>query len=124
MGAYSGVGAYLSSSGSEVGTYSGGGLIREWGLNRSFTVYLNCCLLYLNYCFCSCYHTMPSAICKLFSEFLIFCNLFEIIAKYEKRGKYLPIMQEATCDNYFTVKCFLKSNIATIYLLTNSFELA
>ena len=38
MGAYSGVGAYLSSSGSEVGTYSGGGLIREWGLNRSFTV--------------------------------------------------------------------------------------
>ena len=38
MGAYSGVGAYLSSSGSEVGAYSGGGLIREWGLNRSFTV--------------------------------------------------------------------------------------
>ena len=39
MGAYSGVGAYLSSSGSEVGAYSGGGLIREWGLNRSFTVF-------------------------------------------------------------------------------------
>ena len=38
MGAYSGVGAYLSSSGSEVGAYSGGGLIRELGLNRSFTV--------------------------------------------------------------------------------------
>ena len=38
MRAYSGVGAYLSSSGSEVGAYSGGGLIREWGLNRSFTV--------------------------------------------------------------------------------------
>ena len=38
MGAHSGVGAYLSSSGSEVGAYSGGGLIREWGLNRSFTV--------------------------------------------------------------------------------------
>ena len=38
MRAYSGVGAYLSSSGSEVGAYSRGGLIREWGLNRSFTV--------------------------------------------------------------------------------------
>ena len=32
MGAYSGVGAYLASSGSEVGDYSGG------GLNQSFTV--------------------------------------------------------------------------------------
>ena len=39
MGAYSRVGAYLSSSGSEVGDYSGGGLIQEWGLNRSFTVF-------------------------------------------------------------------------------------
>ena len=39
MGAYSGVEAYLSSSGSEVGAYSGGGLIREWGHNRSFTVF-------------------------------------------------------------------------------------
>ena len=38
MGAYSGVGAYLSSSGSEVGAYSEGGLIREWGHNRSITV--------------------------------------------------------------------------------------
>ena len=42
MGAYLGVGAYFSSSGSEVGAYSGGGLIREWGLNRSFTVCSNC----------------------------------------------------------------------------------
>ena len=24
----------------------------------------------------SCYHTVPSAICKMFSEFFIFCNLF------------------------------------------------
>ena len=38
MGAYSRVEAYLSSSGSEVGAYSGGPLIREWGLNRSFTI--------------------------------------------------------------------------------------
>ena len=41
MGAYSGVGAYLSSSGSEVGAYSGGGFIREWGHNQSFTVSFN-----------------------------------------------------------------------------------
>ena len=39
MGAYSGVGAYLSSSGTEMGAYSGGGVIREWGLNRSFMVF-------------------------------------------------------------------------------------
>ena len=48
--------------------------------------------------------------------FLIFCSLFtslyasEIIAKYEKRGKYLPILQEAMYDNYFIVKCLLRSN--------------
>ena len=32
MGAYSGVGACLSSSGSEVGAYSGGGLFESAGL--------------------------------------------------------------------------------------------
>ena len=42
MGTYSGVGAYLSSSGSEVGANSGGELIREGGLNRSFKVYTVC----------------------------------------------------------------------------------
>ena len=39
---------------------------------------------------------------------------FPIIAKYEKRGKCLPILYEATCDNYFFVKCLLKSNIARV----------
>ena len=34
---------------------------------------------------CSCNHTLPNAIQEIFSEFSIFCNL---IAKYEKRGKY------------------------------------
>ena len=48
--------------------------------------------------------------------FLIFCSLFtslcasEIIAKYEKRGKYLPILHEAIYDNYFIVKCLFRSN--------------
>ena len=37
----------------------------------------------------SCYRTVPSAIWEIFSEFLI-------TAKYEKRGKYLPILEEAT----------------------------
>ena len=50
---------------------------------------------------CSCYRTVPNAIWEIFSKFLIFV---EIIAKYQKRGKYLPIMHEATCDNYFIVK--------------------
>ena len=45
MGAYSGVGAYLSKWVLGEGAYSGGGgggggggIIREWGLIRSFTV--------------------------------------------------------------------------------------
>ena len=36
--------------------------------------------------------------------------IIKIIAKYEKRGKYLPILHEVTCYNYFIVKCLLKSN--------------
>ena len=32
----------------------------------------------------------------------LICNL--IIARYEKLGKYLPTLHEATCDNYFIVK--------------------
>ena len=26
------------------------------------------------------------------------------MAKYDKRGKYFPILHEATCDNYFIFK--------------------
>ena len=42
----------------------------------------------------------------------------QIIAKHEKRGKYLPILHEATCDNYFIVKWLLKSNVARAILPT------
>ena len=35
----------------------------------------------------------------------------EIIPKYEKIGKYLPILHEENCDDYFVVKCLLKSNV-------------
>ena len=55
---------------------------------------------------CSCYRTVPRAIWEILSEFVIFCNL--LTAKSEKRGKYLPILHEATCDNYFIVKCLSK----------------
>ena len=42
----------------------------------------------------------------------------ESIIKYKKRGTYLPILHEATSDNYFIVKCLLKPNVATGFLLT------
>ena len=45
-------------------------------------------------------------------------QLVQIIAKYKKRGIYLPILHEATCDIYFIVKCLLKSNLARVSLLT------
>ena len=35
-------------------------------------------------------------------------EIVEIRKKYEKREKYLPILNGATCDNYFIVKCLLK----------------
>ena len=46
----------------------------------------------------------------IFSKFPIFWSLFWNKTKYEKRGKYLPILHAATCDNYIIVKCLLKSN--------------
>ena len=55
------------------------------------------------------YRTVPRAIWQIFSSFLI--------AKYEKLGKYLPILHEATCNDYFIVKCLLKSNVARVILL-------
>ena len=51
------------------------------------------------------------------SWYLLVCKLAQtnfkkvlnkITAKYEKRGKYLPILREATCNNYFIVKCLFK----------------
>ena len=42
---------------------------------------------------------------------LISLKASEIIAKYEKQGKYLPILHETKCDNYFIAKCLLKSNL-------------
>ena len=50
--------------------------------------------------------------------------LQQIIAKYEKGGKYMLILHEATCDSYFVVKWLLKSNVARTILLTNWSELA
>ena len=33
--------------------------------------------------------------------------IWQITAKYEKRGKYLPILHEETCNNHFIVKRML-----------------
>ena len=97
------------------------------------------CIYFYALTISSCSHTMPSAIWEIFSEFLTFCNIFKeplgewknrktyearkIIAKYEKQGKYVPILHEATYNNYFIVKCLLKSNVARVILLTNCIEL-
>ena len=47
-------------------------------------------------------------------------NIFRVsdIIKYEKRGKYLPVMPKVKYDNYFIVKCLLKSNVARVISLT------
>ena len=61
---------------------------------------------------------------KYFASFPYFATYFtslqasEIVAKYEKRGKYLSILHEATCDNYLIVKYLLKSNVSRVMLLT------
>ena len=67
---------------------------------------------------------------KYFPSFPYFATYFtslqakEVTAKYEKRGKYLPILQEATCDNYFIVKCLFKLNVSRVILLTSCNEFA
>ena len=49
-----------------------------------------------------------------FATYLTSLSASEIIKNCKKRGKYLPILHQATCDNYFIVKCFLKSNASRI----------
>ena len=39
----------------------------------------------------------------------------EMIAKYEKRGKYMSILHETTYDKYFMVNCLLKLNMARVF---------
>ena len=51
------------------------------------------------------------------SNFFIFYKLF-----HEPLVKW--VLQDATCDNYFIVKCLFKSNELTVILLTNCIELA
>ena len=41
----------------------------------------------------------------------------ETIAKYEKGGKYLPTLQDATGNNYSSVKSILKSNVTGAWLI-------
>ena len=51
---------------------------------------------------------MSSAIWEIYTS--LYAS--KIIAKYERQGKYLSILHEAMCNNYFIVKCLLKSNVA------------
>ena len=46
---------------------------------------------------------LPGAECNTRNIFAV-SYIWQITAKYEKRGKYLPILHEETCDNYFIVK--------------------
>ena len=57
----------------------------------------------------SSYRKVPNTILwKIFSKFLIFF----------KREKYFRILREATCDNYFIIKCLFKSNMARLFFNT------
>ena len=53
---------------------------------------------------------------KYFPSISHFVYFLKTTAKYKKGVKYMPILHEATCDNYFTFKCLLKSNIARVIL--------
>ena len=44
-------------------------------------------------------------------------------SKIRETGKYLPILHEATCNNYVIVKCLMKLNVHRVILLTNCIEL-
>ena len=48
----------------------------------------------------------------------------EIIPKYEKREKYLSILHEATCDDYFINRYLLKSSVPSVTLHINCIKLA
>ena len=54
----------------------------------------------------------------LYKQVKVFTQNSKIIANNKKRGKYLAMLYEATSDNYFIIKCLLKSNIARVILLT------
>ena len=75
------------------------------------------CNLY--YYFICNYRTVRTAIWEVFSKFATyFTSLYtsEIIAKYEKLGKYFLILREAACNSYFIDRWLLKSIIARIIL--------
>ena len=60
--------------------------------------------------------------CHIFATHFKSIQTGGMIAKYDERGKYLPILLEATYDNYFIVKCLLISSMTRafflVYLLT------
>ena len=80
-----------------------------------FTVLKNQSLLEKNRSFylriLSCYRKVRSALWEI-------CPISETIVKNKERVKYLLMLHDATCHNYFIVECLLKSNVVRIILLT------
>ena len=57
--------------------------------------------------------------CDMWNIFRVSHIMQLLTAKYEKREKYLRILHEATCDNYFIVNaCLNQINQELSYLLT------
>ena len=71
------------------------------------------CFLFANQKICSCYHTVPGAICGIFSEFLIFCNLF-----YEPLGEWntSKIWEKRKIIAYICIYCTRQRAITTLSL--------
>ena len=71
-----------------------------------------------------CYRTVSNVIWEIFSEFFIFCKLFhEPLGDWNNSKiwgtrKIFIILYKAAYDNYFIVKCLLKSNVARVISLT------
>ena len=73
----------------------------------------------------SSYRTLPRAIWEIFSELLIFCNLFHELLDDWNNSKILETRKvfaniasgNITCSIYFIAKCLLKLNMARVSLL-------
>ena len=62
------------------------------------------------------------AIWQIFLEFLIFCKLISRAFRGVKQQQNMR--NEATCNNYFIVKCLLESNVARVILFIDYIDLA
>ena len=73
------------------------------------------------------FHRIFYVLCLLrnilqFPHILQCIEMSEIIAKQEKRWRYLLILH-VMCGNYFTFKCLSKLNVTWVFLFTNCIEI-